>query len=543
MTRNSAFLRWIPLFLIGSSHSLASDIPADLHIDRATVYRESAIVTRTGQIAVPAGANRLVVRGLPASVDAKTLRFTLEGGSVLLGAVELAEVKENHVASEAERELKRKIEDLGDERIAIKDEITTAETQLKLLSTVATGPTSAVPKPPIDASNLAVLLSSVASGDSAARKRIRDARIRLRSLDGNEEKLKSDLAKLAGDDSRHTDIHASVDAPAAATVHATVSYMVMDAGWEWIYRARLDSDTKKIDFDRQGSVHQDSGEDWKSIELTLTTALPADDIATPSVSSVYLQLATDEDLKVSKRAAAPSPGLAGNDLQEIVVTGAQRQSASASGTDYITDYKLPARITLKSEGDPQIYPIAQDEFDVQLVARIMPSASHRAHLESVFQYKSELPIEAGQVALYRDGAFIGEVQLPAFLPSAEIRMPFGTDERIRVEVREEQGQSGQRGILSKQSVKESRQRFDVTSFHSAPISIEIVDHVPVSKNSDVRVEILKGSTEPTVRDFDGKPGVLLWRIDAQPQKSISIRHYYSIQYPAGRQLQRIEAAE
>jgi hypothetical protein len=55
------------------------------------------------------------------------------------------------------------------------------------------------------------------------------------------------------------------------------------------------------------------------------------------------------------------------------------------------------------------------------------------------------------------------------------------------------------------------------------------------------VEILKGATEATVKDFEGKPGVLLWKFDAPPQKAVSIRHYYSVQYPSGRELEQSEA--
>lgn len=119
-------------------------------------------------------------------------------------------------------------------------------------------------------------------------------------------------------------------------------------------------------------------------------------------------------------------------------------------------------------------------------------------------------------------------------------MPFGSDERIRIAVRDERAQSGQRGVINKQTVKETRQRFDVTSYHPTPITVEVVDRVPVSKNSDIHVEVLKGATDPTVKDFQGKPGVFLWRLDAQPQKTVSIRHYYSLQYPAGRQLEESE---
>jgi uncharacterized protein (TIGR02231 family) len=548
--RLAGLFQGVTLALAGVAPGLAADVSADLHIDRVTVYRQGAVVTRAGEVAIPAGSHRLIVRGLPASIDSKTLRVTVEGGAVQLGGVELAKINEGRFVSETERELRSKIEETGDQRVVIQDDVSTAETQLKLLDSLATNPVGSTTRASVDGANLATVLTTMATSASAARKRVRDARLRLRSLDRELEKMKADLAKVATQSKQSTEVRASIDAAGAVTVSVAVSYTIEDSGWDWIYQARLNTEKKRISLDRQGSVRQGSGEDWKNVALTLTTALPADDVATPQISSLFLDLQVPPPSRnetfgmAAKRSAiaqVASPAVAAPPaaLQEIAVTAARRQAA-ASSTDYIAEYKIPSRVSLIADREPRLYPIAEDEFDVDLVARIVPSASHVAHLESVFKYQSHLPIEAGQLELYRDGAYVGEAETQAFLPGAEVRMPFGADERIRVAVRNEQAQSGQRGVIAKQTVKETRQRFEVTSFHPGPIPVEIIDRIPVSKNADIHVEILKGATEATVKDFEGKPGLLLWKFDAPAQQAVSIRHYYSVQYPSGRELEQSE---
>jgi len=534
------------LIVAGAATSLAADVPADLHIDRVTVYRAGAVVTRTGEVAIPVGSNRLVIRGLPAAIDSKTLRVSVDSPSVQLGGVELANINEGKFVSDAERELRRKIEDANDQRVALQDEIATAQTQLKLLDSLAANPAGSATKPAVDTANLGALLATMATSATAAHKRVRDANLQLRALDRTLDKLKADLSKVATMSKQSTEVRASLEASAAVAAGVAVSYTVGDAGWEWIYQARLDTGKKQVSLDRQGSVHQGSGEDWKNIELTLTTALPASDVATPIIGSLYLDLQLpqarndmpDFAAKRSMSMAAPAPAAAAAGMQEIAVTGARR--ATVSSTDYVADYKIPSRVSLLADREPRIYGIAEDAFDVELVARVIPSASRAAHLEAVFKYQEQLPIEAGQLELYRDGAYVGEAESRAFLPGADVRMPFGADERIRVAVHDEPAQSGQRGVISKQTVKETRQRFDITSFHPTPITVELIDRIPISKNADIHVEILKGATDASVRDFDGKPGVLLWKLDTQPQKTLSVRHYYSVQYPTGRQLERNE---
>jgi uncharacterized protein (TIGR02231 family) len=532
--------------LVAAGPSFAADVKADLHIDRVTVYREGAIVTRAGDVAIPAGSNRLLVRGLPAGIDSNTLRVTVEVGSVQLGGIEIAKINEGVFVSEAERELRHKIEETNDRRVAVQDDVATAQTQLKLLDSLAANPAGSPTKPAVDGANLTAVLATMATSASGARKRVRDAGLQLRTLDRELDKLKADLAKVATQSKQSTEVRVALEASAAVTANITISYTVADAGWDWIYQARLDTVKRRISLDRQGSVHQGSGEDWKAVALTLTTALPADDVATPVLSSLLLDLVVPEPpSKLSSGVAAKrSPRMqsvvaGGGDLQEVIVTGGRRHAA-ASSTDYVAEYKIPSRVSLMADREPRLYPIAEDGFDVDLAARVVPSASHAAHLEAVFHYQEQLPIEAGQLELYRDGAYVGEADIQAFLPGAEVRIPFGNDERIRVAIRDEQAQSGQRGVISKQTVKETRQRFDITSYHPAPITVEVIDRIPVSKNADIHVDILKGATNPTAKDFDGKPGVFLWRLDAQPQKTVSIRHYYSVQYPTGRQLEQNE---
>ena len=180
--------------------------------------------------------------------------------------------------------------------------------------------------------------------------------------------------------------------------------------------------------------------------------------------------------------------------------------------------------------------VGENAFEVDLVTRVVPSVNREAHLEAVFKYSESAPIEAGQLQLYRDGAYVGQADTKSFLPGATVRMPFGVDERIRVSVRQEATQSGQKGLINRQAVEEVRQRFEITNYHPAPMPIEVLDRIPISKNADVHVEILKGATEPTTKDLDGKAGVWLWKLDPAPQQTVTIHQAYAVQYPAGREL-------
>ncbi len=115
-------------------------------------------------------------------------------------------------------------------------------------------------------------------------------------------------------------------------------------------------------------------------------------------------------------------------------------------------------------------------------------------------------------------------------------VPFGVDNRIRIVVRDEKAESGRRGVLGKQTENEHRRRYEITSYHATALPIEVIDRVPVPKDAGIKVEVLDGATPPAEKDFDGKAGVYLWRLPGTPKKTETIRHLYSVRYPADRVL-------
>jgi len=525
---------------ISAASAIAEDLPADAHIDHVTVYRQGAVVTRVAQVNVPAGSQRLIFRGLPADVEANTLQVTVGNGGVQLGDIEVVRINEANFVSEPERDLRRRIEAADDQESVLKDEVASAENELKLLDSLASNPAGSPNRAVVDATNLAAVLGAMATGEASARKRVREANLQLRAVARQKEQLQADLAKVATKSKQSTEVRAAIVAGAAVTAEAAVSYTVADAGWGWIYQAKLDTAKKRLVLDRQGSVTQGTGEDWKNIELTLTTAVPAQDLSTPILGPLFVDLRpTERQMAPRRNFALNAPAAAAaveGGLEEVVVTGGRR-NAQAEATDYVADYHVPSRVSVLADRQGRLFPIGENAFDVDLAARVVPSVGHEAHLEAVFKYSEALPIEAGQLELYRDGAYVGEADTPAFLPGADVRMPFGVDERLRVTIRDEATQSGEKGLLGRQTVKETRQRIDITNYHPVVIALEVVDRVPVSKSEDVHVEILKGATDPSVKDLDGNAGVWLWKFAPQPQQTVTVHQAYAVQYPTGRELQ------
>ncbi len=534
-----ACLSWMP--------GQAADVVANLAIDRVTVYRESATVARRGAVEVPAGDHRLIVRGLPDAIDPATLRLFADNSDVRLGGIELQRIVDTKFAVESEQALRKKLTGLQDQKAALEDTIATAQTQLQLLDAIAQSPISKGERPAVEGSTLPTVLSTIGISANDARAAIREAKITIRAVDEQAAALDAELKKVQTASKATTELRATVTARSTLVAPMTVEYQVKEAGWEWLYEARLDSRTRQVSIFKQAAVRQGTGEDWSNVELSVTTSRPMRDAATPAVSSLFVDLVepaydagVDEVIVTGMRSSRASSTRRSEDKPLPEEVG-EFHDVEVSSTEFISDFRIPGRVTVAPDRQTRIYPIGEVVLNVDLVARAVLYAERTARLEAKFNYSADTPLDTGRVQLFRDDAFVGFAALPLILPGADVRMPFGVDEKVRIMMHDEGAASGRRGVLNNKRADESKRTFEVTSFHATALPVEVIHRVPVAKNADIKVELLDGATPATLKDLDGKQGVYLWRLSGEPRKTEKIRHYYSVRYPRDYELDKSES--
>lgn len=533
--------------------SRADDIAIAANISKVTVYQSGATVTRTQAIAIPAGSHRLVFTDLPANADPALVRVSIGSRNVRLGSIDSEKINHAEVAAARERELRAEIEKIGDAKTTVLDDIHTAEAELRLLDSVTFGQSPQAAKASVDIQSLQGAVDTIGKSGSGARTRIREANLRIRELDRALVKLTADLKKVETTRKQSLTVRAFIDAAVAVNAPVSVSYDAKDAGWQWIYEAHLDTTTKRVALMKQARVRQGSGEDWNNVSLALTGAQPTRNTQLSPLHSLFVRAEHPRARYAGMPAASPGSGT--THLEEIIVTAqksnsffARRESDNTSdevledlgtyiemenkATEFANEYAVPGKITLSANREPRMFPVSEDEFAVNLVARAIPKREQQAYLEAVFKYERAEPLQSGELQLFRDGEFIGKATFETFLPGTDVRLPFGADDRIRVAVRPEQEKSGkQRKLFSKENLKDERVRFEIANFHTYPIQIEVLDRIPIAKGGDVQIELPAGSTPPTKKDFESKPGVLMWALNVEPRQTATVKHYVEIRYP------------
>ncbi|MFK7864262.1 MAG: mucoidy inhibitor MuiA family protein [Pseudohongiellaceae bacterium] len=524
------------LSLASSIGAVAAELETTTTITHVTVSQGSAVVTRSGSISIPAGQHSLIVKGLPGQLDLGRLQLALNNREARLGNIHVEREDQSTLVGESQQQLQDQLNDLLYQRGGIDDEIASARMQIQLLNSLSNGELGSQ-QAAVSVSDVGEMLSIISASSNEARLLIRNAQREAAALDIEIEQIKRRLAEFSTRNRFFQKVTAAVEIENPSELNFTLSYPVNGARWSWLYEARLNTDTNFLELERKVSVNQTSGENWTDVNLTITTASSNARITPPELDSLLVDIRPEPKIAQNRSfvtgASVQSSGGLGARLNapQAVMEDFVEAEVDIDASAYLVNFQIPGQVTLNRGGDQQIFPIDSRGITVDLVARTMPMQDQTAYLEARFVLEDEQPIQAGRMQFYRDGGYIGGSMISGFLPQEDVRLPFGADERIRIEVLPDAEESDAGSTFRRNAVDNRRQRFMISSFHETPKAIEIVAQLPVSQNEDIQVVLDDDATPADEDSFDDKTGLLLWERQASAGEPLVIRHNYSIRYP------------
>lgn len=241
-------------------------------IARVTVYPGSATVERVAR--VPAGARKLTLACLPASLDAQSLQINADP-AVRVGEFNVL-TEDRDVVTACASPLDGRVRDLEDQIAGVKAEASALQLVDGYLRSVASTHPAEEAAQGRAASPTPAQITATAE---VLRKSGQDAFTRTHQLKRKQEALELSLKPLVAERDRVASQRARV---VSVTIHLAtereaelrLSYQVRGPGWQPSYRATLDATKATVLIERQALVAQNSGEDWGNVQLTLSTGQP-----------------------------------------------------------------------------------------------------------------------------------------------------------------------------------------------------------------------------------------------------------------------------
>lgn len=523
----------------------AAGLPSS--IGAVTVYQDRAVVTRSAVSELAAGEHELVLENLPASLQENSLQVSAKStGQASLLDVKVRDAYQAESANDRVRQLEDQLRKLESQQAELDDQAAVLDNQRELVLMMQRGAT----EPAKDGTRLTLeelkaiqTLSADTLGKTLAA--LRKVAEQKEALEREQAVLQNQLGTVRNQQNRRTKtVTLRVNLARAGKVDLAVSYAVGGARWTPAYDARLRPADRNVDLGYFGVIRQNTGEDWKNVKLTLSTARPALGGGAPALRPWVIDVAAPPPPPVAM--AAPAPAIAGEvsakrsrpsslarvtademvaqpEPEAIEVATAQVQNEATSASFQI---KNPA--TLLSDNTAQRVAIATAKLPATLQYQSTPALREAAFLTALASNNTEFPFLAGPLNTFLDDAFVASSAMKAVMPGEKIELALGADDGISVKRQlvnrftESTGFSG--------SGKRVTYEYKITVKNNKAIKEQVTfkDRLPVSRNEKIVVKLLSPADRDIKREEDGK---LVWDWEMEPGKSRETVLKFSVDYP------------
>jgi uncharacterized protein (TIGR02231 family) len=540
-------LSHLALLLLPSLALAAPTVRPPSRIDEVTVFRSSARVTRVAKVELPDGAARVVLEGLPDGLDDDSIRVQGKGSAkARLFGVTVERITAELAGAAEARAVEERIEALGDEDHALEDRIAAARARAKLIeslrSTYSEERAKNLALRDVSTKQWAELVTFADAEYLRASGDLRKAETARRDLARRIAQARADLEKVQAKRARTTkSIAVEVEADRGGAFELTIAYAVPAAGWQPIWDARLAPETATMELSFLGSVWQSSGEDWSDVRLAVSTAQPARGLYVPELQPVFLTRAQPPpQLRKYRRApeSAAAPSMAMQDAPqatpEAESLGFSMESPVAQVEDGLlaSTFTAPRRETVDGSGQARKVNLARFPLHATLVRTAAPRVEPAAYLTAKATNETGFPLVAGVAGVYVGDDFAGRAPLKFTPAGGEIELAFGQDERIEIDRKLLERKRETEGLISKDEVYRYRVRVAVKNRYAAPVSVKLLDLVPVSRDEKIKVEILEGTTAATREDPE-RPGVRVYELELGAREERVVELRYVVRYPRG----------
>jgi uncharacterized protein (TIGR02231 family) len=529
----------------------ASEIEAVSKIDSVTVYPDAAIVSRNAEVDLPAGDSTLIFRNLPLALDPASLRVEGEGAAaVTIGAVDAQVAPAETLAPD--NAIDARLASLRAEREGWQSTIDALNAKRAMIVRFSqSGPDKLSPEAkPLDIGQWNAAWDAVAVGLAKLGDDLRPALAKARQLDDQIKALEAQRERPVQDQGaqRSAIVALAADSPTHARIK--LSYRVGDVGWRPAYDAALDTANavKTISLTRRANLSQHTGEDWSDVALVVSTARVAGASDIPDVQPLKLEFWQPAQVEYDAPLAAMAKGSAAPravPTEQSVAAApappklapqvkAEEAVAQPESGAYSAEFRAPGRINLASGGAQKSFVLARIVAQPTILVKTAPSLDQTAYLQAHFVDVEEAPLLPGEIALYRDGAFIGESRIGFVAPGDGLDLGFGADDKIKVQRAPVKRKENEPTWYNQTKIETREFKTTIKNLHEFPVKVQVVDRMPISENAAITAELMPTTTAPTEKQVADKRGVMSWTLDLAPNEAKDIHLAYRLKWPADR---------
>ncbi|MDP2268834.1 MAG: DUF4139 domain-containing protein, partial [Deltaproteobacteria bacterium] len=338
-------------------------------------------------------------------------------------------------------------------------------------------------------------------------------------------------------------VEVMVEIARAGNLTLDLATVISRAGWQPAYDVRLAPDAKTAELTFRAMVRQQTGEDWKNIDLTLSTARPATGGAPPElypwrISFFRPQPPMTTGIMMSAPAPVRAKKAGGRQAESFKSDDAlAEESPAAFVTAQVSDeqssvaFHIPRPLDIPADGTRHGTVVAIEQLPVTMEFVALPKLSPYVFLKSEIVNHATYPLLPGKVNTFAGNTYTGSSQLIKVAAGEKFDLFFGTDDQVTVK-REELKQRKEAGIFSKNRIS-YRYRIELVNFRKEPVTVTLRDQLPVAGDEEIKVALDEPSLKPDEVKSDG---AVTWKVPLQAGGKKELTFGIVVEYPKDREI-------
>ena len=208
-------------------------------------------------------------------------------------------------------------------------------------------------------------------------------------------------------------------------------------------------------------------------------------------------------------------------------------NVSSQNKNGITEYRLPQRVSIPSDGRRVRTVIDEQSGTSKLWLRSTPSAETAAYWYASAPFLTPAWSD-GSLQLYRDDNYVGQSRYD-YQSLKEQGIGFGVDPSLLVKQLTDEDKKGDKGVFNRQQTNTITQAYQFTNQHNRNVRLQVLSAEPVSSDDSIKVT---AAHTPAIsqKDWNDNKGMVAWEFDLPGKQAQVVQSTYQISYPADKKL-------
>ena len=516
------------------SLNIFADNEAELKstIKEVNVFITGAQVIRKSNINVRKGTHSYVLKGLSPNLITSTIQVSGAGDFTIIGV----DFRDNYLA-----ELP-----LTPEIIMIRDSIKIyrkwIENKNQMLDVYASEKKLILTNSEIKGNNSSLNPDDLVKLADFYRVRLKEINYKVLDINRKNKKYTSRIAILTQQQTQISsnfkrsskEVLITINSKETTKGNLITSYQVNNAGWIPSYDIRSTNAENGIDITYKAKVYQNTGNDWKNVNITLSTGNLNLSNQKPQLNPWYIQYYNQYKQRHKKGKYVSSAPAMRAELAEVEIEDASLHGRSNTIADFSetvnnmvnTEFKISLKFTIKSGGSGKLMEVTRANIPASYRYYAAPKLDKNAFLIARITGWEDLSLLPGEISLYNNGTYVGKSFLDINKTIDTLELSLGRDQFI---------------VINRKSVKDNNKNIIIGSSRkitkgyeiiikntkSKDIELVVMDQIPLSNISEIEVKMIDNSSA----EYNEINGLLTWKIDLKAKDSKIIDFKYSVKYP------------